>query len=330
MKILVTGGAGFIGSELVRQLVREGQEVIVVDALTYAGDLARLEEVRSQVRFFQADLTNRPFLEHIFQEEAPEAVVHLAAETHVDRSLLDAGPFMDSNVKGTQVLLDLARRFGVARFVNVSTDEVYGELGPQGRFTEDSPLQPNSPYSVSKAAADMLGRAYFRSFGVPVITVRPSNNYGPWQYPEKLIPVVIEKALAGEAVPVYGRGENVREWLFVADCARGLRLVLERGRPGEIYNLGSGVEKSNLEVVRAILKALGRPEDLISFVKDRPGHDFRYAMDSSKIRQELGWSPETPFEQGLEETINWYLTHRDWVRSKIDFLRQYWRRVYRP
>ncbi len=330
MKVLVTGGAGFIGSEFVRQLVREGYEVLVVDSLTYAGDLARLEEVLEKIKFFRANILNREFLEHIFSAENPEAVVHLAAESHVDRSLLDASPFMDTNVKGTQVLLDLAQKFGVKRFVNVSTDEVYGELGGEGLFTEDSPLRPNSPYSVSKAAADMLGRAYGRSFGLPVITVRPSNNYGPWQYPEKLIPVVIEKALSGESIPVYGRGENVREWLYVADCARGLRRVLEAGRPGEVYNLGSGEEKTNLEVVRAILALLGRPEDLITFVKDRPGHDFRYAMDSSKIRRELGWAPEVDFATGLKQTVEWYLSHREWVREKKRFLEDYWRKVYQP
>ncbi len=328
MKILVTGGAGFIGSEFVRQAVRCGLKVCVVDKLTYAGDLERLKEVRDEISFYRADVTNREFLEHIFERERPEAVVHWAAESHVDRSLLDATPFIEANIKGTQVLLDLARRYPLTKFINISTDEVYGELGPRGHFTEESPLNPNSPYSVSKAAADMLGRAYFRSYGVPVVTVRPSNNYGPWQYPEKLIPVVILKALHDEKIPVYGTGENVREWLYVADCARAVLTILERGNPGEIYNVGSGEERKNIEVVRAILDILGKPHSLIEFVKDRPGHDFRYSLDFGKIKRELGWEPEVDFSRGLEETVNWYLAHRGWVEEKLKFLRTYWERVY--
>ncbi len=328
MKILVTGGAGFIGSEFVRQAVGKGHRVCVVDKLTYAGDLKRLEGIKDKISFYKADIVNREFMEYIFQVEKPEAVVHFAAESHVDRSLLDPFPFLDTNVKGTQVLLELARLFAVARFVNISTDEVYGELGPSGRFNEDSPLKPNSPYSVSKAAADMLGRAYTRSYGLPVITVRPSNNYGPWQYPEKLIPLVIFKALRGEKIPVYGTGENVREWLYVEDCARGVLTVLEKGRPGEIYNIASGEERKNLEVVKAILDLLGKPHHLIEFVRDRPGHDFRYAMDFSKIREQLGWQPEFDFASGLEKTVNWYLENRDWLEEKLIFLNSYWKKVY--
>jgi len=326
--ILVTGGAGFIGSEFVRQAVKRGYQVCVVDKLTYAGDLERLREIQDKISFYQSDITNQEFLEHIFKTEKPKAVVHWAAESHVDRSLLNASPFLDTNIKGTQVLLDLARRYPVSKFINISTDEVYGELGPEGHFTEDSPLQPNSPYSVSKAAADMLGRAYFRSHGVPVITVRPSNNYGPWQYPEKLIPVIILKALHEEKIPVYGTGENVREWLYVADCARAVLTVLEKGEPGEIYNIGSGEERKNIEVVKAILDILGKPYSLIEFVKDRPGHDFRYSMDFGKIRKELGWEPEMGFSRGLEKTVRWYLEHRQWMEEKLRFLRAYWEKVY--
>ena len=328
MKILVTGGAGFIGSEFARQAVARGYHVIVVDKFTYAGDLERLKGVINDITLYRTDIANKEFIEHIFRVENPGVVVHWAAESHVDRSLLDATPFLDTNVKGTQVLLDAARKYGVLKFINISTDEVYGELGPEGFFTEASPLNPNSPYSVSKASADMLGRAYFRSFGLPVITVRPSNNYGPWQYPEKLIPVVILKALKGEKIPVYGTGENRREWLFVSDCARAVFSILEKGKPGEVYNVGSGEERKNIEVVKRILGLLGKTEELIEFVKDRPGHDFRYAMDFSKIREELDWAPEVDFEKGLELTVEWYLAHQDWMEAKLKVLNDYWKKVY--
>ncbi len=328
MKVLVTGGCGFIGSEFVRQAVEKGYQICVVDKLTYAGDIERIKNVYKKISFYKADITNHEFLEHIFKIEKPEAVVHFAAESHVDRSLIDASPFLDTNIKGTQVLLDLSRRYPLSKFINISTDEVYGELGTEGHFTEDSPLRPNSPYSVSKAAADMLGRAYFRSHGVPVITVRPSNNYGPWQYPEKLIPVVILKVLHNEKIPVYGTGENVREWLYVGDCVAAILRILEDGKLGEIYNVGSGEEWKNIEVVRGILDILGKPYDLIEFVKDRPGHDFRYSLDSIKIKKELGWRPEVDFSQGLEQTVKWYLEHRDWLEKRLEFLRSYWQTVY--
>ena len=329
MKILVTGGCGFIGSEFVRQAVRKGHQICVVDKLTYAGDIERIKDVYEKIAFYKADITNHEFLEHILKVERPQAIAHFAAETHVDRSLIDASPFLDSNIKGTQVLLNLCRRYPASKFINISTDEVYGELGAEGHFIEDSPLLPNSPYSVSKAAADMLGRAYFRSHGVPVITVRPSNNYGPWQYPEKLIPVVILRALHDEKIPVYGTGENVREWLYTGDCAAAILRILEAGKPGEIYNVGSGEESKNIEVVKMILDILAKPYDLIEFVKDRPGHDFRYSMDFSKIKKELRWSPEVNFSQGLEQTVKWYLEHRDWMEKKLKFLRGYWQTVYK-
>jgi dTDP-glucose 4,6-dehydratase len=326
--ILITGGAGFIGSEFSRQAVRKGHHVIVADTLTYAGDGERLKEVEKEITFYQADITDREGMDRIFRTERPDSVVHWAAESHVDRSILDATPFLETNVKGTQVLLDLARRHGIERFVNISTDEVYGDLSETGQFVEDSPLLPNSPYSVSKASADMLGRAYFKTFGLPVVTVRPSNNYGPWQYPEKLIPVVILKALNNENIPVYGTGQNVREWLYVSDCAAAVGLILERGEAGEIYNVGSGEEKRNIEVVKKILSLLGKPEDLIQFTKDRSGHDYRYSLNSGKMGDRLNWTREISFERGIEKTVAWYIGNMAWLKTKQSDLARYWEQVY--
>jgi dTDP-glucose 4,6-dehydratase len=316
-KLLVTGGAGFIGSEFVRQAVKRGHPVSVVDKLSYAGDRKRLEDVDKKITFHKADIRDREALLDIFESEKPDAVVHWAAESHVDRSITDASPFLEANVMGTHVLLEISRERGIGQFVNISTDEVYGDLGGEGQFFEETPLNPSSPYSASKASADMLGRAYQRTYGLPVITVRPSNNYGPWQYPEKLIPVIIMKALGNEKVPVYARGENVREWLFVSDCAEAVFGVMEKGKSGEIYNVGSGEEKRNIEVVKAVLKLLGKPEALIEFTKDRLGHDFRYSLNSGKIMERTGWKAATPFEAGLEKTVRWYLDNMDWVRSRI-------------
>ncbi len=327
-KILVTGGAGFIGSEFCRQQVRRGNRVVVVDALTYAGDTERLREAEKEIAFHNADIADRDRMERIFGAERPDSVVHWAAESHVDRSILDATPFIDTNVKGTQVLLDAARRHGVERFVNISTDEVYGDLPETGQFTEDSPLTPNSPYSVSKASADMLGRAYFKTFGAPVITVRPSNNYGPWQYPEKLIPVVILKALNDEKVPVYGTGQNVREWLYVADCAAAVGLILEKGEAGEIYNVGSGEERRNVDVVKKILSLLGKSDDLIQFTKDRSGHDYRYSLNSLKTGSRLEWARDVSFDAGIEKTVAWYVENMAWLKDKQAGLVRYWRQVY--
>lgn len=329
MKLLVTGGAGFIGSEFVRQAVRLGYDVSVVDALTYAGDLERLKEVEDNYRFYKVDITDRVSLEEVFVKEKPQIVVHFAAESHVDRSILYPQSFIRTNIEGTLNLLDVSRKYEVEKFINVSTDEVYGELGEDGKFTEDSPLKPNSPYSVSKASQDMLGRAYFRTYGLPVITVKPSNNYGPWQYPEKLIPVVIYKALNEEPIPVYGTGRNVREWLYVSDCAEAILLVMEKGIPGEVYNIASGIEKRNIEIVKEILDLLDKPYDLIEFVEDRPGHDFRYAMDASKMKKELGWEAKTDFEKGLELTVSWYTNHRDWLERKVEELKDFWQKVYK-
>ena len=328
MKLIITGGAGFIGSEFARQAVENGLDVAIIDKLTYAGDLERLKEIDGRFTFYKADITNREFIEHIFKKERPDVAVHFAAESHVDRSILNATPFIETNVKGTQVLLDVAKESGVKLFINIATDEVYGELGNTGEFYENTPLNPNSPYSVSKASADMLGRAYFRTFGLPVITLRPSNNYGPWQYPEKLIPVVILKALNNEKIPVYGKGENIREWLYVSDCAEAILLIVKKGKPGEIYNIGSGFEKRNIDVVRTILRILNKPESLISFVKDRPGHDFRYSLNTDKIQKEIGWKAKTSFEQGIEKTVKWYLDNLDWVKRKLEYLRNYWKSVY--
>jgi dTDP-glucose 4,6-dehydratase len=329
MKILITGGAGFIGSEFTRQAVKKGLDVVVVDKLTYAGDLERLKEVEEKITFYKADITNKEFIEYIFNKESPDIVVHWAAESHVDRSILDPSPFMDTNVKGTQVLLDAARDNNVKLFINIATDEVYGELGEEGQFYETTPLVPNSPYSVSKASADMLGRAYFRTYGLPLITVRPSNNYGWWQYPEKLIPVVILKALNNEPIPVYGQGLNIREWLFVSDCADAVFEIIEKGKVGEIYNVGSGQEKRNIDVVKSILKILNKPEDLITFVKDRPGHDYRYSLNTDKINKEIGWKAKVNFEEGIEKTVKWYLDNLDWVNRKLSYLKSYWEKVYK-
>jgi len=329
VKLLVTGGAGFIGSEFVRQAVKRGYKVAVIDKLTYAGDLERLKELWGSISFYRADIANREFVEHIFEREKPNALIHFAAESHVDRSILNPYDFLNSNIFGTHVLLEVSRRFDIDLFINISTDEVYGELGEQGKFTEETSLKPNSPYSVSKASADMLGRAYFRTYGLPVITIRPSNNYGPWQYPEKLIPVVIVKALQNESIPVYGNGLNIREWLYVSDCAEAIFAIMEKGKSGEVYNVASGEEKRNIEVVKAILDLLGKPYDLIKFVEDRPGHDFRYSMDFSKVMRECGWKPKTGFEEGLRRTVDWYLEHKDWLFRKVEELKEYWKKVYR-
>jgi len=329
MKLLVTGGAGFIGSEFVRQAVKKGYQVIVVDFLTYAGDLERLKEVENDISFYQIDIKDYTNLEKVFKTEKPQVVIHFAAESHVDRSILEPRAFIQTNIEGTLNLLELSKIFKTERFINISTDEVYGELGESGKFKEESPLRPNSPYSVSKAAQDMLGRAYFKTYGLPVITVRPSNNYGPWQYPEKLIPVAIAKALKDEPIPVYGKGLNVRQWLYVADCAEAILIVMEKGVPGEVYNIASGVEKRNIEVVKTILEILNKPHSLIEFIQDRPGHDYRYSMDVRKIKKELGWEAKTDFETGLKLTVEWYLNHRDWLEKKIEKLRDFWQKVYR-
>jgi len=316
-KLLITGGAGFIGSEFVRQAVKQGVEIAIIDKLSYAGDLERLKEVEHNFAFHKVDVTNQEAVRQVFKSEKPDTIVHWAAESHVDRSIADPSPFLDTNIKGTLVLLEAARHYGIRRFINISTDEVYGDLKEDGEFREITPLNPSSPYSVSKASADMLGRAYHRTYEVPVITVRPSNNYGPWQYPEKLIPVVIWKALHNKKVPVYARGENIREWLFVADCTDAVFEIVTNGKPGEIYNVGSGEERRNIDVVKMILQILGKSEDQIEFVKDRLGHDFRYSLNSHKIREEIGWKAKVLFAEGIEKTVAWYVDNIDWVKRKL-------------
>jgi dTDP-glucose 4,6-dehydratase len=330
--ILVTGGAGFIGSHYVRHLLRSEKDVRVVnvDLLTYSGNLENLADVEGdpRYRFVRADIADKKALEEAAREGVDE-IVHLAAESHVDRSIEDAGAFLRANVTGTQVLLDLARAWKVKRFVHVSTDEVYGSLGPEGRFTEETPLAPNSPYAASKAGSDLLVRAAHHTHGVPAVITRCSNNYGPNQFPEKLIPLMITNAIEGRELPVYGDGLQVRDWIHVEDHCRGIEAARKRGQPGQVYNLGAGNERPNLEIVRMVLRELGRPESLLRHVADRLGHDRRYAIDPAKSRRELGFEATTPFEQGLPATVRWYREHEDWWRRvKSGAYQDYYRRHY--
>ncbi|QRO01293.1 dTDP-glucose 4,6-dehydratase [Archangium violaceum] len=317
MNVLVTGGCGFIGSNLVRYLrrTRPDWKVVNLDALTYAGNLENLIDLEGDPGhlFVRGDILDQAFVERLMREHAIDAVMHLAAESHVDRSILGPEAFVQTNVLGTQRLLEASRKHGgIRRFLMVSTDEVYGSLGPTGAFTETSPLQPSSPYSASKTSADLLALAWHHTFGLDVVVTRCSNNYGRYQFPEKLIPLMVVNALHDKPLPVYGDGANVRDWLHVEDHCQALLLALEKGRAGEVYNIGGGAERKNIEIVKAILALVGKPESLIRFVKDRPGHDRRYAIDPSKSRAELGWTPAHTFERGLEETVRWYVDHRDW------------------
>jgi dTDP-glucose 4,6-dehydratase len=315
MNILVTGGAGFIGANYVRLLLERGEDHVVnFDLLTYAGNLENLagSEDDPHYRFVRGDIRDRDAVRRALADHAIEAVVHFAAESHVDRSVEGPEVFVTTNVLGTEILLEEARAADVARFVMVSTDEVYGSLGDEGRFVETTPLAPNSPYAASKAGADLLGRAFFRTFGLPVMTTRCSNNYGPYQFPEKLIPLMIANALEDKPLPVYGDGRNVRDWLYVHDHCTAVDLVLRRGRPGGVYNIGGGNEMRNITLVEMLVDRLNKSRDLITFVKDRPGHDRRYAIDATLIREELGWEPSVDFAAGLERTVDWYLAHRTW------------------
>jgi dTDP-glucose 4,6-dehydratase len=322
MKLLVTGGAGFIGSSFVRYVLRTRQDLEIVnfDKLTYAGNLRNLEEVAANPRytFVRGDIAEADQVASVFEQHHPDVVVNFAAETHVDRSIEDTAPFLRANVDGTQCLLEQSRRSGILKFIQISTDEVYGSLGAKGAFREDTPLDPSSPYSASKASADLWVLSYFKTYRFPALVTRCSNNYGPYQFPEKLIPVLITNAMEGRSLPIYGDGLNVREWIFADEHSRAVLLALDRGRPGEVYNIGSGHEKTNLEVVREVLRIMGKPESLIQFVKDRPGHDRRYAIDCSKIRNEWGWKSDVDFSTGLAETIAWYQSRQDWIREIKD------------
>ncbi len=315
--VLVTGGCGFIGSNFVRYLLETEPETHVVnfDKLTYAGNLANLADLAKHPRytFVQGDITDRDAVRKAFA--GIQSVINFAAESHVDRSIHDARPFVHTNVLGTQVLLDAAREFNVERFVHVSTDEVYGSLGPTGLFTEETPIQPNSPYAASKAAADLLVRAAHHTFGLAALITRCSNNYGPYQFPEKLIPLFISNLLRDEQVPVYGDGQQVRDWIHVRDHCAGIARVWKAGRVGEVYNLGGHCELTNLQLTHKLLEAVGKPASLIKYVKDRPGHDRRYAIDCSKAERELGWRPRVSFEQGLRETVEWYQKNTEWIAN---------------
>jgi len=331
-RLFVTGGCGFIGSNFVRFALADRPDVCILnfDKLTYAGNLENLSDIEGDRRytFVKGDIADRSAVEKALSAEF-DAVINFAAETHVDRSILSAGEFIRTNVLGTQVLLEVAAARGVGKFIQISTDEVYGSLGPKGYFTEETPIAPNSPYSASKAAADLIARSYFHTFGFGAVITRCSNNFGPYQFPEKLIPLFVTNALADEKLPLYGDGMNVRDWIYVDDHSSAILAVLEKGSPGQVYNIGGGNERANVEITRFILETLGKSQDLIEFVKDRPGHDRRYAIDSSKIRRELGWAPSHSFEEALERTIKWYVENRRWwQRVKSGEYREYYRKQY--
>ncbi|HWR40311.1 MAG TPA: dTDP-glucose 4,6-dehydratase [Patescibacteria group bacterium] len=331
--ILVTGGAGFIGSNFVHHILGKYPDyrVINVDALTYAGNLENLQAIDADPRyaFYKADISDRTAMDKIFAGEKVDYVVNFAAESHVDRSLEHPEQFILTNVLGTQVMLDQSRKATVKKYLQVSTDEVYGSLGPTGLFTEETPLAANSPYSASKAGADMMVRAYHETFQLPVNITRCSNNYGPYHFPEKLIPLMITNALEDQELPVYGDGLNIRDWLYVTDHCQAIDTVLHKGIPGEVYNIGGNNEKTNLEIVKTVLSMLGKPETLIKYVKDRPGHDRRYAIDAGKIYRELGWQPEYTFERGIRETVDWYLENRQWWQKiKSGTYQEYYEKMY--
>lgn len=332
MRLLVTGGCGFIGSNFIRHLLATDPAISIVnlDKLTYAGNAENLAGIDAQrYSLVRGDIADRAFVEPLVAEGRFDAVVNFAAESHVDRSILDSGPFIQTNIVGTQVLLDASRKGNVPRFVQVSTDEVYGSLGPTGKFTEETPLAPNSPYSASKTAADLLVRAYCHTFGFPGIITRCSNNYGPYQFPEKVLPLFITNAMADLPLPLYGAGTNVRDWIHVLDHCRGIEAALRSGQPGEVYNFGGDCELTNLDLTHRLLDALGKPRTLIRNVTDRPGHDLRYAIDFSKAQRALGWSPQVTFEIGLRETIAWYQSHGEWVsRIKSGQYRTYYDEQY--
>ncbi|GAS84709.1 dTDP-glucose 4,6-dehydratase [Paenibacillus amylolyticus] len=332
MKLLVTGGAGFIGSNFVMYMLQQHPDykIINIDALTYAGNLENLKSIEQNPNhtFVKADITDVHAIDQLMQQGI-DVVVNFAAESHVDRSILEPEVFVKTNVLGTQVLLDAAKKYGITKFVQVSTDEVYGSLGETGLFTEETPLQPNSPYSASKAGGDLLVRAYHETFGLPVNITRCSNNYGPYQFPEKLIPLMISRALNDEALPVYGDGLNIRDWLYVEDHCSAIDLVIHKGRNGEVYNIGGNNERTNVHIVKTILEQLGKPESLIKYVQDRLGHDRRYGIDPTKTMSELGWKPKYTFETGIKETIQWYLDNKEWwTRIQSGVYQQYYAKQY--
>ncbi len=324
MKIIVTGGAGFIGGNFVHYMTNKypDYKIICLDALTYAGNMETLEPVinKPSFKFIKGDIADRELIYKLFEEEKPDVIVNFAAESHVDRSITNPDIFLRTNIIGTSVLLDACRKYGIKRYHQVSTDEVYGDL-PLDRtdlfFTEETPIHTSSPYSASKASADLLVQAYYRTFKVPVTISRCSNNYGPYHFPEKLIPLMIANALNDKELPVYGKGENVRDWLYVEDHCIAIDLIIHKGRVGEVYNIGGHNERTNLEVVKTILKELGKSESLIKYVTDRPGHDMRYAIDPTKIHNELGWEPKTLFDEGIKKTIKWYLENKKWWENII-------------
>ena len=336
MKILVTGGAGFIGSNFIFYMRRKHPDdtLVCLDKLTYAGNLETLASVMDQpdFRFIRADIADREAVYRIFEAEKPDVVVNFAAESHVDRSIENPAVFLETNVMGTQVLLDACRKYGIQRYHQVSTDEVYGDLPldrPDLFFTEQTPLHTSSPYSASKASADLLCNAYQRTYGLPITISRCSNNYGPYQFPEKLIPLMIANALADKPLPVYGEGLNVRDWLYVGDHCAAIDLILEKGKVGQVYNIGGHNEMKNIDIVKRILGLLGKPESLITYVTDRKGHDMRYAIDPAYIHQELGWLPETRFEDGIQKTVRWYLDNRSWWENIVNGEYQsYYERMY--
>lgn len=318
MNLLVTGGAGFIGSNFIHYMLKKHPEdnIVNLDLLTYAGNIHNLDDIKDNphYHFVKGNIINRELDTHLVHEFNIDHIVNFAAESHVDRSILHPEVFIESNVQGVLALLEVTKREGVEKFQQVSTDEVYGTLGKTGYFTEKSPLQPNSPYSASKASADLLVRSYFHTYGTNVNITRCSNNYGPYQFPEKLIPLMVSNAMEGKTLPIYGTGKNVRDWLYVEDHCQAIDLVLRNGKPGEVYNVGGHNERSNNEIVNLIVKHVGASKDLIKYVKDRPGHDLRYAIDPTKIETELGWKPKYSFDKGIIKTIDWYENNEDWWR----------------
>jgi len=335
INVLVTGGCGFIGTNLVKYILEDKPDwrVVNIDLLTYAGNIESTIGLEStypgRYVFYRGDIADSAFIEEVFGREKIDIVLNLAAESHVDRSIEDAGVFIRTNIMGVQVLLDAAIKYHVDRFVQISTDEVYGSLGLTGTFREDLPMAPNSPYSASKASADLLVRSYIKTYGLDALITRCSNNYGPFQFPEKLIPLMVVNAYEGKQLPVYGDGKNVRDWIYVHDHCRGIVMTAENGKKGEAYNMGGDAEKENIEIVRLILEYMEKSTDLIKFVKDRPGHDFRYAMDFSKIRNALGWTPAVDFSSGIRQTIDWYLNNRNWWKGIIsgEYM-DYYERMY--